>query len=513
VGYWDGDLRLRYANRLHRTLLPVTSLPQQLGVRMDDLLGDVRMKRLRPHLDKVLSGEHVCFEQSPDDVSGVLEPAWFQVHYVPDVADGLVRGFVALVFDVSSLKKAEVAAEAASRAKSEFVANMSHEIRTPLNAVLGLAQLGQRQHSGEPVVDTFTHILQAGQHLLGVINDVLDFSKIEAGKLELQIDRVDLTELIDKAVAMVAGQARSKGLILRVTRDPQLAEAYAGDAVRLAQLLINLLTNAVKFTEEGRVELMLRAHEGGVAISVSDTGLGMSSAVMGRLFSPFEQGDGSTTRPVGGTGLGLSICKRLVELMGGRIAVQSEPGQGSRFEVWLPLQPLFTHEVQVPKALQQTASAPQAAQLGAEQAASAPASKPRARRLTGLHLLVAEDQPLNQLVLQQLLEAEGAEAHMVANGELAVACVRAMHDDPAAPRFDLVLCDIEMPVMDGYEATRIMHGLLPALPIIGLTAHAFEDARQRGTACGMSDYVTKPYMIEDLVAAILRLVNQAPQAG
>jgi CheY-like chemotaxis protein/HPt (histidine-containing phosphotransfer) domain-containing protein/anti-sigma regulatory factor (Ser/Thr protein kinase) len=343
---------------------------------------------------------------------------------------------------------------------------------------------------------TFTHILQAGQHLLGVINDVLDFSKIEAGKLDLQIGRVDITELIDKAVGMVVGQARSKGLSLRVSRDPLLAEAYAGDPVRIAQLLINLLINAVKFTDAGKVELVLRAQQGGVAITVSDTGPGMRADTLSRLFRPFEQGDGSITRKVGGTGLGLSICHRLVDLMQGRIQVHSTPGQGSVFEVWLPLTPMLTHHVNVGG--------------GSSMSLRGLPGAAWQQRLQGVHVLVAEDHPINQLVLQQLLQAEGASYAMVANGALAVDAVKEALAG-GQPPFDVLLCDIEMPVMDGYEATRLIRACAPDLPIIGLTAHAFDDARRRGEAVGMSAYLTKPYMVEDLVQAIRQLLPQLAQ--
>jgi len=283
-------------------------------------------------------------------------------------------------------------------------------------------------------------------------------------------------------VGMVGAQAQAKGLSLRVLRDPALADAYTGDPVRIAQLLINLLTNAVKFTDEGRVELILSAHEGGVLIVVSDTGAGMSPAVQQRLFTPFEQGDTSSTRRVGGTGLGLSICKRLAELMQGRISASSEPGQGSRFEVWLPLRALFTHVVE-----------------GAEPPEpSFTFAMARAQRLSGLRVLVAEDHPVNQIVLEELLKIEGAEMVVVDNGAQAVEQVQ----QHGPGHFQLVLCDIEMPVMDGYEATSRMRALAPRLPIIGLTAHAFDDARQRGQAAGMNGYITKPYMVDALVAEV-----------
>jgi len=486
VAYWGADLRLQYSNQQHRLRLSRDKVNGDVGHSMVDILGPERFDRARPHVERVLQGERVEFEVGPLQDPLREGPSYFQLNYMPDVRDGQVAGFIAMGFDITTVKHAEAAAEAANRAKSEFLANMSHEIRTPLNAVLGLAQVSQRQHAGQPVADTFAHIVQAGQHLLGVINDVLDFSKIEAGKLDLQVGRVDVTELIDKAVGMVSGQARAKGLSLRVSRDPLLAEAYAGDAVRIAQLLINLLINAVKFTDDGKVELVLRAQQGGVAISVSDTGPGMNNEVLGRLFKPFEQGDGSITRKVGGTGLGLSISRRLVDMMGGRIQVRSEPGQGSVFEVWLPLSPMFTHHVGgTPGAL----------------ALPRPGNASLAPRLQGVRVLVAEDHPVNQLVLQQLLDAEGAVQHIVGHGGLATEAV-ARSLEPGQQPFDVLLCDIEMPVMDGYEATRRIRALQADLPIIGLTAHAFDDARQRGEAAGMSGYLTKPYMVDELVQAI-----------
>jgi PAS domain S-box-containing protein len=483
VAYWDANECLQFANRLHHLK---HGSRDALGVSMAELLGPLAYAHARPHVEAVLQGEVRSFEASLGTLpEGGLDDM-VQINFVPDVVKDQVQGFIVMIFDISPMKKAEAAAEAASRAKSEFLANMSHEIRTPLNAVLGLAQVAQRRHASEPVADTLTMIVQAGQHLLGVINDVLDFSKIEAGKLDLQIGCVDVSEWLGKAVSMVADQARDKGLSLRVSRDPALAPAYAGDAVRLAQILINLLTNAVKFTEKGQVELVVRSDGDGLSLVVSDSGIGMSESVMARLFSPFEQGDGSTTRRFGGTGLGLSICKRLVALMKGRISVSSEPGVGSRFDIWLPLQPLVSQAVDVNQPGR-----------GAPLSWAMP---PSGERLKGLRLLVAEDHPVNQMVLAQLLEMEGAELVMVAHGGLAVEQVH----EQGADAFNLVLCDIEMPVMDGYEATRQIKALASGLPVVGLTAHAFEDARLRGAEAGMVDYVTKPYMVDTLVLAILR---------
>jgi signal transduction histidine kinase len=227
---------------------------------------------------------------------------------------------------------------------------MSHEIRTPLNAVIGFAQLGAMRHAGEAPAETFSHILQAGRHLLGLVNDVLDFSKIEAGKLALMPTAMRLDDVIEQATNLVGQQARDKGLSLLVEREPGLPDHWLVDGLRLDQVLVNLLTNAVKFTDQGSVLLRVKAAaapeagraalQTGLLLQVHDTGAGMSSDQLARLFQPFEQGDTSRTRRVGGTGLGLSICKRLVDLMDGRIEVDSAPGCGTRFDVWLPLQPV-----------------------------------------------------------------------------------------------------------------------------------------------------------------------------
>jgi len=488
VAYWGADRCLKYANHEHRTRLVYNGDNGGVGLDMETLLGPERAAFARPHVDRVLSGLPAAFEVGPVTAPGRASDSHFKVQYVPDFRDGEVVGFIAMGFDITDVKVAESAAAAASQAKSEFLANMSHEIRTPLNAVLGLAQVAGRRFDGQPAAAVFGQILQAGQHLLGLINDILDFSKIEAGKLVLQATRVDTGDLIERSVAMVRELAAAKGLLLRVSRDPALAPAYLGDPVRLAQILINLLTNAVKFTESGCVELLLCARGGGgLVMVVTDSGPGMDPEVLARLFTPFEQGDGSITRRVGGTGLGLSITKRLVGLMHGEIRVHSQPGQGSRFEVSLPLRAQLEAEPMPLGALQPAQASP---------AGRVPATI--GQRLAGVRVLVAEDHPVNRMVLSQILAQESAVMTAVDNGGEAVDAVQR---SPGA--FDVVLCDVEMPVLDGYEATLRIKALAPELPVIGLTAHAFDDARRRGQAAGMSDYITKPYMIDVLVGAIL----------
>ncbi len=368
-------------------------------------------------------------------------------------------------------------AERLVRVKSEFLANMSHEIRTPLNAVLGLAQLGSRGGDTSQTGEHFARIQEAGRHLLGIIDDILDLSKLEAGKLGVERRAFCLAAAVDAAVRLVAGRTEVKGLALRVDLDPALPPWVMGDALRLKQVLVNLLGNAVKFTPAG--EVSLRAHGEGerLVLQVADTGIGMDAAQMGRLFQPFEQADSSTTRRFGGTGLGLAISDNLVRLMGGRITVDSRPGEGSRFTVSLPLQ----------------------AAEAAPATATADATVP-SRRLAGLRVLAAEDTEVNRLVLESQLQHEGAEVVFAEDGQAAVAAVA--QAGPGA--FDAVLMDVQMPVMDGLTATRHLREIAPSLPVIGLTAHALQEEHERCMAAGMVERVLKPVDLDLLVAVVLR---------
>ncbi|GLT21156.1 hypothetical protein GCM10007933_06080 [Zoogloea oryzae] len=380
----------------------------------------------------------------------------------------------------ADLETARAEAERLARVKSEFLANMSHEIRTPLNGVLGLARMGYRESVGRDAAqNTFGRILSSGQLLLGIINDILDFSKIEAGKLRIEAIEVDLIKVIGDTLALMDERAEDKGLTIRLQRAPSLPAACISDPLRIGQILVNLLSNAIKFTEHGSVTLYAGAEGGQLVLRISDTGIGMRQADIEKVFAPFEQADNSTTRKFGGTGLGLTITHRIVGLMGGSLRAESVEGQGSSFEVRLPYVPL--------------AAAP--AEAEPEGADGEPGT-----RLAGIRVLVAEDNEVNQMVLEDHLCSEGAEVTLVDNGQAAIDCVLAK----GAASFDVVLMDVQMPVMDGHTATRLLGGIAPDLPVIGQTAHALDEERAACLAAGMVDHLAKPIEPEAMVRSILR---------
>ena len=433
-------------------------------------------KWIRSHGEAIVrDGEVVRLEGAIQDISEVhLARLALQAHQ--EKLEETVRHRTA------ELEAAREKAERLSQVKGDFLANMSHEIRTPLNGVLGLAQIGHRDHDG-PARQIFDQIMDSGQLLLGIINDILDFSKIEAGKLQIEALPVDLQALLNRATTQVRDRASHKGLTLSTKVAADLPTTIQSDPMRLEQVLLNLLSNAVKFTNAGQVQVSAQRQEGQVVLSVTDTGIGMTPDQVHSLFQPFEQGDSSTTRQYGGTGLGLSISKRLVELLGGKIVVTSEPGVGSRFDVVLPL-----------------VSSPQVDEVIPMAVTSAPPELPIGQRLAGLRVLAAEDNLINQMVLREFLTLEGAICFMTDSGTAAIECVR-QHGQAS---FDIVLMDIQMPGMSGYEATRALQVLAPHLPVVGQTAHAMMEERIKCQEAGMVDLVVKPIDLNVLVQTIQR---------
>ena len=380
----------------------------------------------------------------------------------------------------AELVAARKEAERLAQNKGQFLANMSHEIRTPLNAVLGLSQIGIRQSQNRAIADTFEQIIEAGEHLLNVVNDVLDISKLEAGKLVVVAEPFDLGKTISQCVEMLRQRADAKALTLRVSVAADLPKSVIGDAFRLQQILINLLSNAIKFTECGSVVLDVQRQGGRYHFQVEDTGVGMTPDQVSSLFMPFHQfGDSAQKRNVG-TGLGLSISHTLATLMGGDIQAHSVPGEGSRFLLRLPF-----------NSVQQADTAVPAPHIGAKQGA---------QRLAGLRVLVADDVSINRTIARALLEMEGALVTTVEDGSQAVAAV--VERDGAS--FNLVLMDVEMPGMDGRQATRKIRAAGFDLPIIGVTAHVLAEEREASFAAGMNDQLVKPIMQDALVEIIGR---------
>ena len=378
---------------------------------------------------------------------------------------------------VVQLQEARNEAEEANCAKSQFLANMSHEIRTPLNAVLGLAQVGRRTSPDADARDRFKHILASGQHLLSIINEILDLSKLDAGKLRVDLLPFKIVDTVDDALSFTQEPARAKNLSVTVEYDPELPGWVMGDPLRLRQVLINLLGNAIKFTLQGEVRLTVHPVDTQICFAVIDTGIGMDNAQISLLFKAFVQADGKTTRRFGGTGLGLAISHDLARLMGGNITVESVPGKGSTFTLCLPL----------------------AKTLQPEHHASVE-SLAAGARLAGLTVLAVEDEELSRLVLRELLEYEGATVILAENGQQALNRLKEL--GPAS--FEIAIMDVQMPSMDAYEATRRIHSIAPSLPVIGLTAHAMAEERERCLAAGMVAHVTKPVAVDHLVAVILQ---------
>jgi signal transduction histidine kinase len=373
------------------------------------------------------------------------------------------------------LAEARVAAEQASVVKSEFLANMSHEIRTPMNAVLGLARIGVRDSEEEMSRASFVKIQDSGKHLLGIINDILDFSKIEAGKLSVDLRPFQLSQAVEDIAEMVAEQVKEKQLPLTLSFADDVPEWVLGDHLRIQQILINLLSNAIKFTANGEVSLAVFTHGDMVCFRVADSGIGMDKAALSRVFTPFEQADASTTRKFGGTGLGLAISCNLSRLMGGSIDAQSQPGLGSQFTLQLPL-------VAVEKP---------------DQGVGRPVTGSESL-LAGMRILAAEDVDINRFILEDLLGEEGAEVCFAENGQQVLDLLQ----EHGASNFDVVLMDIQMPVMDGYEAASQLQKIAPQLPIIGLTAHALAEERDKCLAAGMVAHVSKPFEPDELYNAI-----------
>jgi len=625
VGYWDADLRCRFANKPYLDWLE-RDAADVIGHTMHELLDEDQIREVQPHLDAVLRGERQFFERRLHRKrSGKVIQAWGS--YIPDFdADGRVLGFYMLHADITELKRTQSrleealrAAEAASSAKGEFLANMSHEIRTPMNAIIGLARLLEEADLGRRERGYVARMQMAAKSLLSMLNDVLDYSKVEAGRLVLEQTPFALDDVLASIAAMSATSAWNKGIEPVFAVHPDVPSRLVGDPMRLGQVLLNLVSNAIKFTERGEVVLAIEpADAGTLAFTVRDTGIGIPPEQQQGMFDAFSQADTSTSRKYGGTGLGLAISRRLVRLMGGDLRVESVPGRGATFRFTAPFGAaggtaathvdtpalrilvaddnassraalaalLAGHGWHVETAASgadtlallraavpfdiafidsvlgdldgasviafaradQAISLPRCVLLAADpererldavaadlridavlakpftpgaladvlaelhSGAPAPVQgrpTPLVGRLAGMRVLVVEDNLLNQEVANYVLVHAGAAVDFAGNGRVAVSML-AEHS-----AYDAVLMDLQMPVMDGFEATQAIRAMgFDRLPIIAMTANALDEDRRRALAAGMSDYLAKPIDVDELVDMLVRITGRtaAPPA-
>ena len=506
--FFDVSLDLLVVRELDGTVVKASaSWATLLGYRPDEIEGRGLLRLIHP--EDVAATRHSIVEvetrRPGDPVLGqVNRYRHKQGHYITlewraqrhgDRIYAVARDVTDKVAAERDLIEAKAAAEAASHAKSDFLANMSHEIRTPLNGVIGIVDALSRTPLTSDQTEMVSLIRSSGHTLERLVSDILDVSKIEAGQLTLECRPFDLDEALEP-LAVMRARAEDKGLEFRVLRSPEARGQFLGDSTRIRQVLGNLLSNAVKFTAEGSVSVRVEvwsddpeargdAHR--LALTIEDTGVGFNAEHATRLFERFNQADGTITRRFGGTGLGLSICRSLVEMMGGEIEARSTPGAGSWFRFVLPLR-----------------RAGSLADYDARGAAAAPAALPGTGR--SWRVLLAEDHPTNQRVVQLILNSQGAEVVIAGDGAQALAAFE-------AETFDVVLMDMQMPVMDGLSATRAIRAHeaatpgRPRTPLVMLSANAMPEHREEALAAGADSHLAKPITAASLLAGIEAVIG------
>lgn len=479
-----------------------------LGYGADELEGQPMLSFIHPD-DVADSHRQMKQVRTEKDVKGVINRyrcrnggyrylEW-RAHQEGDLVYGVARDVTERLAIEAEMAEAKAAAETASKAKSEFLANMSHEVRTPLNGIIGLTSALAQTELSDQQREMVEMILTSGQTLERVVSDVLDFSKIEAGRLELDIQPFDLRQELEGLADLFRARAEEKGLTFSVTCGVGVNGSFSGDAVRIKQVLGNLVSNAVKFTTQGEVRVAAdvddRPFPGSpvLTMKVRDTGIGFDDDVARRLFQRFSQADGSITRRFGGSGLGLSICQALVEMMGGEVRATSEVGRGSEFEVRVPLP-----RHQGPCPAMPTGAASDVAELWAS---GAPEGRP-------LRILLAEDHAINQRLVEVILAPMGVSLTIVETGDQALRAY--MAED-----FALVLMDMQMPVMDGLAATRAIRDFETTVqsgrrtPIIMLSANAMRQHVDDAIAAGADFHLAKPVSLAGLRGAVARALSSS----
>lgn len=501
----DTESRLQYMSAAGLKQLKIDDIEPYYGqVYPPEIYPESMRSPLIEHLERAKRGMVSRVESPVFDTQG--NELWYDTTFTPACDDeGRVNYVIVSSVDVTERKKAESeviaakdAAEAANRAKSEFLANMSHEIRTPMTAILGFTDVLLENLETPDDVEAARTVQENGEYLLDLINDVLDLSKIESGKLDIEHIAASPHQIISEVVSLMRVRANAKGLPLSANFDGPIPEFIHTDPTRLRQILINIVGNAIKFTEMGSVQIATRLLKSSGQVNklqfeVIDTGIGIPEDKIAEIFKPFSQADGSTTRKFGGTGLGLSISKRLVELLGGDFSVSSTLGKGSTFSVTISSGRL--DDVRLIHDASEAVSKRADEKLvdGMEPS------------LSNRRILLVEDGPDNQRLIGFVLKKAGADVAFADNGQ--IACEVATDADLQGNPFDVILMDMQMPVLDGYEATRRLREQGYTRPIIALTAHAMATDRQKCLNVGCNDYATKPIDRMRLISLISRIAS------